>query len=71
MPFQYVLDSIGRNDVAEIGESTLDSIVTPGGILSCHAEYQIGNLLRYAGPTWSLPGKGPFLAKVHFSAISF
>ena len=51
MPIQDVLDRIGCYDVAEIAESTLDSILTPGGILSRHAEYQIGNLLRYVGPT--------------------
>jgi len=47
--------------MTKIGESTLYSIVTPGGILSRHAEYQIGDLLREARPTWSLPGIGPLL----------
>ena len=61
MPFQDILDRVRCNDVTEIGERTLDSIVTPGSILPRHAEYQIGDLLRDRRSTGPLPGIGPLL----------
>ncbi len=61
MPFQYILHRVRCNDVSEIGECALDSVVTPGDILPRHAEYQIGDLLRDVRSTRSLPGIGPLL----------
>ena len=61
MPFQYILDCVRCNDVAEIGERALDSIIAPGDILPRHAQYQIGDLLCYAGSPWTLPRISPFL----------
>lgn len=56
MPCQDIFDGIRCYDVAEINERTLDSVVTPGGILPRHAEYQIGYLLRNARLAGSLLG---------------
>ena len=61
VPFQDILDRVRCDDMTEIGESTLYSVVTPGGILPRHAEYQIGDLLRDARSTRSLPGIDPLL----------
>ena len=47
--------------MTKIGQSALNSILTPGGILPRHAKYQIGDLLREAWSTRSVPGKGPLL----------
>ncbi len=33
MPFQYILDCVRCNNMAEIGECALDSVVAPGDIL--------------------------------------
>ena len=61
MPFQYILHCVRCNDVTEIVEYALDSVVTPGGVLPRHEEYQIGDLLREARSNGSLPGIGPLL----------
>ena len=61
VPFQYILDRVRCNDVADISQRALYSVATPGGILPRHAKYQIDNLLRDSGPTRSLPGIGPLL----------
>jgi len=61
VPFQYIFDRVWCNDVADISQCALYSVVTPGGILPRHAEHQIGDLLRDAGSTRSLPGIGPLL----------
>jgi hypothetical protein len=44
MPFQDILDRVRCNDVTEISESALDSVITPRGILARHADYQFGDL---------------------------
>ena len=61
MPFQDILDRVRRNDVTEIGECALDSVIAPGDILPRHASHQIGDLLRNARSTPPLPGIGPLL----------
>ena len=47
--------------MADICQRTLYSVVTPGGILPRHAEYQIGDLLRDARSSRPLPDIGPLL----------
>jgi len=37
MPFQDILDRVRRNDVTEIGECALDSVIAPRDILPRHA----------------------------------
>ncbi len=37
MPFQDILNRVRCNDVTEIGECALDSVVAPGDILPRHA----------------------------------
>ena len=59
--FRHILDRVQRNHVDEIGECALDTVVAPGDILPRHAYYQIGDLLRDAGATRSLPGLDPLL----------
>ena len=55
MPFKYVLDRIWCNDVTQISECALDSVIAPGDILHSHAYHQFGDLLRNGGRP------GPFL----------
>jgi len=61
VPFQYILDRVRRNDVADISQRALYSVGTPGGILPRHAEYQIDDLLREARSPRPLPVIGPLL----------
>ena len=58
MPFQYILDRVRCNSVANIGQCTLYSIITPGGVLASMLNTK-SVILPDTGSAWPLPGIGP------------
>ena len=51
MSLQDVADGCVRDDVPQVGQSTLDAIVTPGWILTGYSEYKINCALGSGGPS--------------------
>ena len=45
-----------RDLIAKIGQCSLDPIVAPGGILSCHLDNELDHFFRHRGPSRALPG---------------
>src|SRR3954463_10904151 len=49
MTFEDVADCLATDGRAQVGQSTHDTIVSPGAVLPGHAHYQVLYLLRRAG----------------------
>ena len=65
--FQDVTDGLVGDLVAEVGQRSLDAIVTPGRILACHAEHQLDDFLGHGrtADRLALVAVVPFLSDEH------